>query len=44
MQGQFKVLVGESQSILITADRELAKAARAEGVRVWECTSEAAPA
>jgi predicted nucleic acid-binding protein len=44
MQGHFKVLVGESQSILITADRELAKAARAEGVRVWECTSEAAPA
>jgi predicted nucleic acid-binding protein len=43
MQGQFRILVGESQSILITADRELAKAARAEKARVWECTSEAAP-
>jgi len=43
MQGQFRVLVGESQSILITADRDLAKAARAEGARVWECTSEVAP-
>jgi predicted nucleic acid-binding protein len=44
MQGKFRIFVGESQSILITADRELARVARAEGARVWECTSEPAPA
>jgi predicted nucleic acid-binding protein len=43
MQGEFRILVGPSQSILITADRELAVAARAERARVWECTSESAP-
>jgi predicted nucleic acid-binding protein len=42
-QGEFSFLVGPSQSILITADRELAVAARAEKARVWECTSESAP-
>jgi|ERR1022692_3541066 predicted nucleic acid-binding protein len=44
MQGEFRIFVGPSQSILITADRELAAAARAERARVWECTSESAPA
>lgn len=43
LQGRFRHMVAESQSILITADRELARAARAEGARVWECTSEPAP-
>jgi predicted nucleic acid-binding protein len=43
MQGEFSFLVGPSQTILITADRELAVAARAERARVWECTSESAP-
>ncbi len=43
MHGQFKHLGLGSKSILITADRCLAKAARAEGVRVWECTSEPPP-
>lgn len=43
LHGRNRVLVGESKSILVTADRELAKAARAEGARVWECTSELAP-
>jgi hypothetical protein len=43
MQGEFRIFVGPSQSILITADRELAVAARAERARVWECTSESAP-
>jgi predicted nucleic acid-binding protein len=43
LQGQFRVLGPNSQSILITADRDLAKAARAEGARVWECTTEPAP-
>jgi predicted nucleic acid-binding protein len=43
MHGKFRIFDGPSQSILITADRELAKAARAEGARVWECTTEPAP-
>ncbi len=43
MHGQFHVLGPNSQSILITADRDLAKAARAEGAKVWECASEPAP-
>lgn len=43
LQGQFRYLGPQSKSILITADRGLATAARAEGARVWECTSEPAP-
>jgi predicted nucleic acid-binding protein len=43
MQGEFRIFVGDSQSILITADRELARVARQGGARVWECTSEPAP-
>ncbi len=43
MRGRFRIFVGESQSILVTADHELAKAARSEGARVWECTIEPAP-
>jgi predicted nucleic acid-binding protein len=41
--GRFRVLGPNSQAILITADRGLAKAARAEGAKVWECTREPAP-
>ena len=41
--GRFRIFDGPSKSILITADRELAKAARAESARVWECSSETAP-
>jgi len=44
LRGKFHVLSSESKSILITADRDLANAARAEGARVWECTTEPAPA
>lgn len=43
LQGRFRYMVQGSQSILITADRGLAAAARAEGARVWECTTEPAP-
>lgn len=32
-----------SKPILITADKDLAKAARAEGLRVWNCLTEKAP-
>lgn len=43
LHGKYRVFAGDSKSILIMADRDLAKAARAEGARVWECTSEPAP-
>jgi predicted nucleic acid-binding protein len=43
LHGQFQHLIEESKSVLITADRELAKAARGEGAKVWECTSEPPP-
>jgi predicted nucleic acid-binding protein len=41
--GKYRIFDGPSKSILITADRELAKAARSEGARVWECSSENPP-
>ena len=44
LKGTYSGLVGTSQSLFITADRALAVAARKEGARVWDCTSEAAPA
>lgn len=43
LRGRFRHSGPESKSILITADHGLARAARAEGVRVWECTTESAP-
>jgi predicted nucleic acid-binding protein len=44
LHGRNRVLVGESKSILITADSNLAEVALAEGAKVWECKSERAPA
>lgn len=41
--GRFSSLAGDSQTILITADKALAKAARAEGLRVWYCIGEPEP-
>jgi predicted nucleic acid-binding protein len=43
MHGQFSKLGPNSKSLLITADAGLAKAARAENARVWECRTEPAP-
>ena len=43
LHGKYKIFCGDSKSILITADRALASAARAEGARVWECTREPSP-
>ena len=40
---KYRIFDGPSKSILITADRELAKAARSENARVWECSSEDPP-
>jgi predicted nucleic acid-binding protein len=33
----------EARPIIITADEDLAKAARTEGLRVWQCIKEGAP-
>ena len=43
-QGKYRIFDGPSKSIRITADRELARVALAEDLRVWECTTEAEPA
>lgn len=43
LHGKFSVLGPNSKSMLITADDGLAKAARAEGARVWNCRNEIAP-
>jgi len=41
--GYFSPLVKESTTVLVTADKELAKAARAEGLRVWSLMEDPAP-
>ena len=43
LHGRFSVLGAESKSVLITADKDLAKAARSEGARVWYCIDEPIP-
>jgi predicted nucleic acid-binding protein len=43
MHGKYRVLVGGSKSLLITADKKLAEAARKESVDVWYCVDEPAP-
>lgn len=42
--GRFSQFVGHSKSLLVTADEELAKAARIEGLDVWDCVHEEMPA
>jgi predicted nucleic acid-binding protein len=42
--GYFAPLVNDSQTILITADADLATAARAENLRVWNAMAEDPPA
>lgn len=42
-KGEFNKFVGESQSLLITADEDLANAARSEGLAVWDCIHEPSP-
>lgn len=41
--GYFSPLCGDSATVLVTADKGLSIAARAEGLRVWYFMSEAAP-
>jgi predicted nucleic acid-binding protein len=42
-KGYFSVLLNDSSTVLVTADRDLADAARAEGLRVWNIMTEPAP-
>jgi len=42
-EGFFSNMSGDSTTILVTADKKLAKAARAEGLRVWNIMEEPAP-
>jgi len=42
-KGYFSVLVNDSTTVLVTADGELANAARTEGLRVWNLMTEPAP-
>jgi predicted nucleic acid-binding protein len=42
-QGLFSNLEGDSKPILVTADEALAKAAKSEGLRSWDCLREPAP-
>ena len=43
-KGYFSVLVNESSTVLVTADKALVDAARAEGLRAWNLMLEPAPA
>jgi len=43
LRGKYSHLARGSASILITADESLAAAARAEGIRVWNCIKEPTP-
>jgi predicted nucleic acid-binding protein len=42
-KGYFKPLVGKSSTLLITADNDLAKAARSEKIRVWNLMNDPLP-
>lgn len=42
-KGVHSIFVGESRSVLITADARLAQAADSEHIRVWNCTDGPAP-
>ena len=42
-KGKFSNFASESKSLLITADSDLAKAARNEGLLVWDCIHEPSP-
>jgi len=42
-KGYFSILANESSTVLVTADKELVDAARAEGLRAWNLMLEPAP-
>lgn len=41
--GYFAYLIGDSKTLLVTADEALARAARARGLPVWDCRREPMP-
>jgi len=43
LKGRYRQFMDGSQSLLITADRELARVARLESPKVWECTADPQP-
>ena len=43
LKGFYSVLVQDSSSVLITADRKLEMAAQSEKIRVWNCRSSEVP-
>jgi predicted nucleic acid-binding protein len=43
MQGKWRNFRGKSKPLLITADKKLSAAARAEGLDAWDCINEPAP-
>jgi len=42
-EGYYSGLANDSQTVLVTADKNLAKAARIEGVKSWYCLGEPEP-
>lgn len=42
-EGYFSHLINDSQTVLVTADEDLAKAARIEGVKSWYCIGDPEP-
>ncbi len=42
-EGRYSHLVDRSQTVLVTADEALARAARSEGVKAWYCLGEPEP-
>lgn len=42
-RGYFSILVNDSSTVLVTADKDLASAARSEGLRVWNVLLEPPP-
>jgi predicted nucleic acid-binding protein len=43
LHGKYRKLVADSAAVLITADKDLAKAAHQEGIRVWNCSDGGPP-
>jgi predicted nucleic acid-binding protein len=41
--GKFSKFAKESKTVLVTSDKALAKAAKIEGLRVWNCEKESEP-
>ncbi len=42
-EGYFSCLINDSQTVLVTADERLARAAQSEGIKAWFCLGEPEP-